>query len=61
VSLTYLMVRILTDDYHFHIIEWAEIEGVENVFARRKTLELCVLAFYKVGKVNEVLLLKLVA
>ena len=35
VGLSRLVVRVLSDDHHFRLVEWAEVEGVENEFARR--------------------------
>lgn len=59
VGLTGLMIRVLTDDHHFHFLEWAEVEGVEDERARRIARAVTVFLAHKLGELPEIRLFKL--
>ena len=54
-----LVVRVLADDYHLHLVKRAQVEGVEYQPSRRVTRALAVLVADKRRKRGEVRLFKL--
>jgi len=54
-----LMIGILPDDDHLHLIEGTEIEGIEDEFARRIAHRMHVLRAHRLRQLCEIRLLEL--
>jgi hypothetical protein len=52
------MVGVLPDDNHLHLMERAQVEGIENPFSRRIARAAPVLRLHRLREANEVILLK---
>ena len=57
-GLARLVVRVLAEDYHLHVVERTEVEGVEYLAAWRETGVVEVFLPDEICQVDEVLLLE---
>ena len=58
-GLSLLVIRILPDDHHLHLVEGTEVESVEDQMARREALLRLVFFFHLLGEAGKVRLVKL--
>lgn len=58
-GLSRLMIGVLSDDHHLHLVERAEVEGVEDKTGRRIDDTVCVFAPDKIGQFLEIGFVKL--
>ena len=61
VSLSWLVIRILTDDDHLHLVERTEVEGIEDQSAGRIAGGLLILLSHGLCQLCEIGLLKLLS
>ena len=54
VCLTRSVIRILSDDYYFYLIERTKVESIEDQFSRREDLILAIFAFDEIGQCAKV-------
>ena len=60
-SLSWLVIRVLSDNHHLHLVERTEIEGIEDEMPRRIACGTTVFLMYEIDKTDEILLVELVA
>ena len=58
VCLTRSVIRILSDDYYFYLIERTKVESIEYQFSRREDLILAIFAFDEIGQCAKVVFLE---
>lgn len=58
VSLPILMIRVLTNNDHLHLIKRTQIKSIENQSTRRETCSLRIFLPYKISQIREIRLLK---
>ena len=58
-GLPWLMIGVLADDHHLHLIKRTEVKGIKNQFTRRIAGRLHILLPYSLSQLCEIWLLKL--
>ena len=58
-GLVEIMIRVLTNNYHLHIVERAQVKGLENAFTRGVARTCSIFRTHKLYQLLEVGLLKL--
>ena len=54
-----LVIGVLTDDDHFHLVERTKVEGIEDEPARRIARITAILLAHQMGETGEIVFLKL--
>ena len=55
------MIRVLSDDYHLHLVKRTQVEGIEDEFTGRITRGAQVFRAHELCEVDEILLFEFLA